>query len=71
MEQRPSRARIPPHHAHIGTYWSVHRAQIAAVVTTSVFTQPAAAYAEMHGIRCVGAPQLAAWATRTGPPPWA
>ncbi|OEU85784.1 hypothetical protein DB35_12400 [Streptomyces abyssalis] len=54
-----------------GTCWSVHRAQIAAVVTTSVFTQPAAAYAEMHGIRCVGAPQLAAWATRTGPPPWA
>lgn len=54
-----------------GTCWSVHRAQVAAVVTTSVFTQPAAAYAETHGIRCYGAPQLAAWATRTGPPPWA
>lgn len=53
-----------------GTCYSVHGAQVAAVVTTSVFTKPAAQYATGTGIRLVDEPALAAWATRTGPPPW-
>lgn len=53
-----------------GTCWSVHRGQVAAVVTTSVFTRPAAAYAVQHGIRCFDADGLAGWASRTGPTPW-
>lgn len=53
-----------------GTCYSVHGAQIAAVVTTSVFTSPAAAYASHHGIRLFDETALAAWATRTGPAPW-
>ncbi|MFF1300236.1 MULTISPECIES: restriction endonuclease [unclassified Streptomyces] len=53
-----------------GTCHSVHGAQVAAVVTTSVFTKPAAQYASGTGIRLVDEAALAAWATRTGPPPW-
>jgi restriction system protein len=53
-----------------GTCFSVHGAQVAAVVTTSVFTKPATQYASGTGIRLVDEPALAAWATRTGPPPW-
>ncbi|MFE6808624.1 restriction endonuclease [Streptomyces sp. NPDC057681] len=53
-----------------GTCYSVHGAQIAAVVTTSVFTSPAADYASSHGIRLFDEKDLAAWATRTGPAPW-
>ncbi len=53
-----------------GTCYSVHGAQIAAVVTTSVFTRPAAEYAGHHGIRLFDESALAAWATRTGPAPW-
>ncbi|WP_254396454.1 restriction endonuclease [Streptomyces sp. AC512_CC834] len=53
-----------------GTCYSVHNAQIAAVVTTSVFTKPAAQYGTSHGIRLIDEAALAAWATRTGPAPW-
>ncbi|WP_095046572.1 restriction endonuclease [Streptomyces sp. WM6386] len=53
-----------------GTCYSVHGAQVAAVVTTSVFTKPAAQYASGTGIRLFDESALAAWATRTGPPPW-
>ncbi|MET8516734.1 restriction endonuclease [Streptomyces sp. NPDC005077] len=53
-----------------GTCYSVHGAQIATVVTTSVFTQPAVCYARQHGIRLYDATALGAWASRTGPAPW-
>lgn len=53
-----------------GTCYSVHGAQVAAVVTTSVFTRPAANYGAQHGIRLFDEAALAAWATRTGPAPW-
>ncbi|MDT9698707.1 restriction endonuclease [Streptomyces sp. P17] len=53
-----------------GTCFSVHGAQVAAVVTTSVFTRPAAEYASRHGIRLFAEAALAASATRTGPAPW-
>ncbi|MEU9400559.1 restriction endonuclease [Streptomyces sp. NPDC048242] len=53
-----------------GTCWSVHRAHVAAVVTTSVFTKPAANYGVQHGIRLIDVSALGGWATRTGPAPW-
>lgn len=53
-----------------GTCYSVHGAQVAAVVTTSVFTRPAGEYATRQGIRLFDEAALAAWATRTGPAPW-
>ncbi|WP_027927966.1 restriction endonuclease [Amycolatopsis benzoatilytica] len=53
-----------------GTCYSVHGAHIAAVITTSTFTQQARQYAAHHGIRLFDADALAAWASRTGPAPW-
>lgn len=53
-----------------GTCYSVHGAQVAAVVTTSRFTKPASGYAQSMGIRLFDQRALAAWATRTGPAPW-
>ncbi|QMU77561.1 restriction endonuclease [Streptacidiphilus sp. PB12-B1b] len=53
-----------------GTYAIVHRAQLAAVVTTSGYTRAAADYAARAGIRLYGQRELAAWASRTGPAPW-
>lgn len=53
-----------------GTCFSVHGAQVAAVVTTNIFTAPAANYATQHGIRLLDEQALAAWASRTGPAPW-
>lgn len=53
-----------------GTCYSIHRAHVAAIVTTSVFTRPAAEYASRQGIRCFDERALAAWASRTGPAPW-
>ncbi|MGW6910270.1 restriction endonuclease [Streptomyces sp. NPDC054940] len=53
-----------------GTCYSVHGAQVATVVTTSVFTRPATNYGTQHGIRLFDEAALAAWATRTGPAPW-
>lgn len=53
-----------------GTCFSVHRAQIAAVVTTSRFTKQACDYAAHMNIRLVDGNALAVWASETGPPPW-
>ncbi|MFI9810182.1 restriction endonuclease [Streptomyces sp. NPDC052301] len=53
-----------------GTCYSVHRAHVAAIVTTSVFTRPAVNYGTAQGIRLVDNGALAGWATRTGPTPW-
>ncbi|MFF8606803.1 restriction endonuclease [Streptomyces sp. NPDC015346] len=53
-----------------GTCFSVHEAQVAAVVTTGEFTQPAAEYAQQCGIRCVDHDELVAWTEGTGPAPW-
>lgn len=53
-----------------GTCYSVHRAQVAAIVTTSVFTKPAVNYGVQQGIRMIDSGALAGWATRTGPAPW-
>lgn len=53
-----------------GTCYSVHGAHVAAVVTTSVFTKPAADYGVRQNIRLVDSNALAGWATRTGPAPW-
>ncbi|MEU2246693.1 restriction endonuclease [Streptomyces sp. NPDC019224] len=53
-----------------GTCWTVHGAQLAAVVTTSEFTAPALEYAEACGIRCVDGASLTAWAEGSGAAPW-
>ncbi|MEU5403411.1 restriction endonuclease [Streptomyces sp. NPDC005963] len=53
-----------------GTCFSVHGAQIAAVVTTGEFTAPAREYAEQCGIVCFDHEALTAWADGTGPAPW-
>jgi restriction system protein len=53
-----------------GTCWTVHGAQLAAVVTTGRFTEPAQEYAAACGIRCVDGDALAAWAAGSGPAPW-
>jgi restriction system protein len=53
-----------------GTCYSVHGAQVAAVVTTSGFTKQAVQYAQHMSITLVGEEQLAGWASRTGPAPW-
>ncbi|WP_330242072.1 restriction endonuclease [Streptomyces sp. NBC_00525] len=53
-----------------GTCWTVHGAQLAAVVTTSEFTAPALEYAQTCGIQCVDGTTLTAWADGTGPAPW-
>ncbi|NEB81889.1 restriction endonuclease [Streptomyces sp. SID14478] len=53
-----------------GTCWTVHGAQLAAVVTTSEFTAPAEEYAAACGIRCVDGASLHAWAEGSGPAPW-
>ncbi|MBC2868368.1 restriction endonuclease [Streptomyces mexicanus] len=53
-----------------GTCFTVHEADVAAVVTTSGFTAPAVEYAEQCGIVCVDGQALRAWAEGTGPAPW-
>ncbi|MFG2533304.1 restriction endonuclease [Streptomyces sp. NPDC048516] len=53
-----------------GTCFTVHEADIAAVVTTSTFTEPALGYAEQSGIRCLDHDTLFAWEAGTGPAPW-
>lgn len=54
-----------------GTCFAVHGAEVAAVVTTSGFTEPAVEYAAQCGIGCVDGQALADWASGTGPGPWA
>ncbi|MFB7979860.1 restriction endonuclease [Streptomyces vinaceus] len=53
-----------------GTCYAVHEAEIAAVVTTSDFTQPAAEYAEQCAILCFGREALLDWSAGVGPAPW-
>lgn len=53
-----------------GTCYTIHGADIAAVVTTSDFTGQARAYAQRAGIRLFDEQSLAGWASRTGPAPW-
>ncbi len=53
-----------------GTCFTVHEADVAALVTTSDFTAPAVEYAEQCGIVCVDGEALRAWTDGTGPRPW-
>ncbi|WP_208870120.1 restriction endonuclease [Streptomyces monomycini] len=53
-----------------GTCYTVHEADVAAVVTTSAFTEPAADYADTCGIRCFDGDQLVAWSNGAGRTPW-
>ncbi|POX37429.1 restriction endonuclease [Streptomyces sp. Ru73] len=53
-----------------GTCFAVHGAEVAALVTTSTFTDPAIEYAEQCGILCFTGTDLSAWSTGTGPAPW-
>ncbi|MZE79079.1 restriction endonuclease [Streptomyces sp. SID5475] len=53
-----------------GTCFTVHGADVAALVTTSSFTGPAVDYAAHTGIRWIDGAALAAWADRSGPAPW-
>ncbi|MFH8484680.1 restriction endonuclease [Streptomyces longisporoflavus] len=53
-----------------GTCFTVHEADVAALVTTSDFTAPALEYAQQCGIVCVNGEELEAWFDGTGPSPW-
>lgn len=53
-----------------GTCFAVHEADVAAVITTSDFTDPAVEYADRCGILCFDHPALSNWADGTGPAPW-
>ncbi|MFY4717310.1 restriction endonuclease [Streptomyces sp. LaBMicrA B280] len=53
-----------------GTCFTIHEADVAAVVTTSEFTTPALDYARQCGIVCVDGQELEAWREGTGPSPW-
>ncbi|WP_308019996.1 restriction endonuclease [Streptomyces sp. SP2-10] len=53
-----------------GTCFTIHEADVAAVVTTSDFTAPALEYARQCGIVCVNGDDLAAWHRGAGPSPW-
>ncbi|MFF8929387.1 restriction endonuclease [Streptomyces longwoodensis] len=53
-----------------GTCFTVHEADLAVVVTTSDFTQPALEYAEQCGILCVGEEDLRGWMAGTAAAPW-
>lgn len=53
-----------------GTYWAIHRADLAIVITTSGYTAEAEEYAARAGIRLVDGAELAAWAGEKVLPPW-
>ncbi|MEU9497129.1 restriction endonuclease [Streptomyces sp. NPDC048196] len=53
-----------------GTCFTVHGADVAAVVTTSAFTDPAREYAEQCAILCFDHDDLVGWVSGTGPAPW-
>ncbi|MGV9357131.1 restriction endonuclease [Streptomyces misionensis] len=53
-----------------GTCFTIHEADVAALVTTSDFTAPALEYAAECGIVCVNGQDLEAWRHGTGPSPW-
>ncbi|MGW8064052.1 restriction endonuclease [Streptomyces ziwulingensis] len=54
-----------------GTCFTVHGADVAVLVTTSDFTEPAADYAEQCGIICVNEGRLRDWNEGLAPAPWA
>ncbi len=53
-----------------GTCYAVHDAELAVVVTTSAFTDPALEYAAQCAILCFDGDLLRAWNDGTGPAPW-
>ncbi|MFJ9641358.1 restriction endonuclease [Streptomyces sp. NPDC101178] len=53
-----------------GTCYAVHEADIALVVSTGGFTEPALEYAERCAILCYGPEELAGWSGGGAPPPW-
>ncbi|MFH7339945.1 restriction endonuclease [Streptomyces sp. KHY 26] len=53
-----------------GTCFTIHEADVAALVTTGEFTAPALDYARQCGIVCVDGAELEAWRRGTGPSPW-
>ncbi|MFE1363675.1 restriction endonuclease [Streptomyces anulatus] len=53
-----------------GTCYAVHEADVALVVSTGGFTEPALDYAEQCAILCYGPEELAAWSRGAAPPPW-
>ncbi|MFE3720431.1 restriction endonuclease [Streptomyces cyaneofuscatus] len=53
-----------------GTCYAVHEADLALVVSTGGFTEPALDYAEQCAILCYGPEELAAWSEGGAPPPW-
>ncbi|MGC5531370.1 restriction endonuclease [Streptomyces sp. SR-10] len=53
-----------------GTCYAVHEADVALVVSTGGFTEPALDYAEQCAILCYGPEELGAWSEGTAPPPW-
>ncbi|MEE1752089.1 restriction endonuclease [Streptomyces sp. SP18CS02] len=53
-----------------GTCFVVHGAHVAAVVTTSEYTEPALDYAAQCGILCLDREALDAWTEGTGPAVW-
>ncbi|MFI9029513.1 restriction endonuclease [Streptomyces sp. NPDC053560] len=53
-----------------GTCYTVHGADVAALVTTSTFTDPALEYAEQCGILCFSGTELIDWSVGEGPAPW-
>ncbi|GAA3399203.1 restriction endonuclease [Streptomyces roseoviridis] len=53
-----------------GTCFTVHEADVAVLVTTGSFTEPALEYAAACGILCVDGAALAAWTEAGAPAPW-
>ncbi|MFI0933574.1 restriction endonuclease [Streptomyces sp. NPDC021019] len=53
-----------------GTCYAVHEADVALVVSTGGFTEPALDYAERCAILCYGPEELTAWSDGVAPPPW-
>ncbi|MEU8030039.1 restriction endonuclease [Streptomyces sp. NPDC049099] len=53
-----------------GTCFAIHKADVAAVVTSSDFTAPALEYARQCGIVCMNGDDLEAWHSGTAPSPW-
>ncbi|MFI2739541.1 restriction endonuclease [Streptomyces sp. NPDC018711] len=54
-----------------GTCYAVHEADVAIIVTTSSFTEPALEYAASCGMVCVEGTEPATWTASTAPAPWA
>ncbi|MFH9612995.1 restriction endonuclease [Streptomyces pratensis] len=53
-----------------GTCYTVHEAEVAVMVTTGEFTEPALDYAAQCDIVCTGLDELIAWSEGAAAPPW-